>query len=188
MTKYTKMPQLIDTNPTMSVSSASSTFTVQNLKIGQAKSVTKSNEEEKALVLPKIVVVNNNNEEGWNDIIKGNQKAKSSGNGTGAIVTAIYDQKLTTTDHGNILSKTTPITDPPKMEKKKTKKKKKPTKPPSSSRSRSKSPPIDFDQINLSQTATLTFEEKKQVMKLQAEKYRSEGKSSLEFFLSRRTE
>ena len=121
MTKYTKKPQLIDTIPTMSVSSASSTITVRNLKIGKAKSITKSDEEEKALVLPKIVVVNN--EEGWNDISKGNRKAKSSGNGTGAIVTAIYDQKLTTTGHGNIPSKTIPITDPSKMEKKKKKRK-----------------------------------------------------------------
>ena len=77
MTKYTDTTQLIDTNPTMSISSASSTFLVKDFKLGQAKSATKSNKEEKVPVVPTMVLVknNNDNEEGWNDIIKGNQKA-----------------------------------------------------------------------------------------------------------------
>ena len=62
------------------------------------------------------------------------------------------------------------------MEKKK--KKKKPSKLPLSSRTQSKSPPFDLDNIDLSQTVALPFEEKKKLMQLHAIKYQPEGKSS----------
>merc|ERR1711884_1028571 len=104
-------PQLIDTNPTMSVSSASSTFLVKDLKPGQAKSAKKSNKEEKAPVVPTMVLVKNNNDnnkEGWNKITKGNQKATSSGKAKGTIVSAINDHKITTSGHGNILATSIP--------------------------------------------------------------------------------
>ena len=110
MTKNTNIPQLIVNNPTMSISSTSSTFLVRDLKIENAKLDTKSSEEGKTPVVPNIVVITNNKndtEEGWTDITKGNQKAKSSGNGTGVIVTKIYNQQLTTPGHGNILSNPT---------------------------------------------------------------------------------
>ena len=54
MTKYTDMPQLIDTNLTMSISSLSSTFLVRDLKTGKTKSATKSDKEEKAPVVPEM--------------------------------------------------------------------------------------------------------------------------------------
>ena len=125
MTKTINIPQLIETNPTMSISSTSSTFMVRDLKIGQAKLDTKSRKEETSPVVPNIVVVPNNKndtEEGWNDITKGNCKAKSSENGTRVIVTKIHDHQLTTTGHGNIPSSPNPTTDQ-KIEKKKKKKK-----------------------------------------------------------------
>ena len=175
MTKNTNTPQLIVNNPTMSISSTSSTFLVRDLKIENAKLDTKSSEEGKTPVVPNIVVVTNNKndtEEGWTDITKGNRKAKSSGNGTGVIVTEIYDQQLSTPGHGNILSSTTPTTD------RKTEKKKKKQRKKSTHHAQSKSPTSDFDDIDLSQTSTLNYEEKKEVMKLHALKYRPDSRSS----------
>ena len=107
----------------MSNESESSTFFVKNLKPGQAKSATKPIKEGKVPILPTMVVVDNNNDDkGWRAIIKGNRKAKSEGTGTGAIVTAIHEQKYATSGHGLFLAK--PTTDPSKAEKNKNKNKK----------------------------------------------------------------
>merc|ERR1711884_750467 len=113
MTKNTNTPHLLVNNPTMSISSTSSTFLVKDLKIENTKLDTKSSKEGKSPVVPNIVVLTNNKndiEEGWTDITKSNRKAKSSGNVTGAIVTGINDQQLTVTGHGNFSSSTNPTT------------------------------------------------------------------------------
>merc|ERR1712214_57788 len=95
--------EFFETQSEPSMSSTSSTFLVKDLKIENAKLDTKSSKEGKSPVVPNIVVITNNKndiEDGWTDITKGNRKAKSSGNVTGAIVTEINDQQLTLTGHG----------------------------------------------------------------------------------------
>ena len=62
-----------------------------------------------------MVIVKNNtndNEEEWNQVTRGNQKATLSKKITGNIISVIYDQKLTTSGHGNIFAKPTTTTDP----------------------------------------------------------------------------
>lgn len=122
MTKFTNMHQLINTILIMSASSESLTILVKDLKPEQSKPAENLKEEEKASLLPTMVVVkngNNDSREGWDEIIKGNQKATSSRKVTGTILSVIYNQKLTTSRHDNILTKSTPTTNPKKMEKKK---------------------------------------------------------------------
>ena len=105
-----------------------------------------------------VVVDNNNDDKGWRAIIKGDRKAKSEGTGTGAIVTAIHEQKYATTGHGLIIAK--PTTNPSKEEKKKNKKKNKKNQPEVSLRNRTKSNTVDvvdFDEADYSNTPNLPY-------------------------------